>query len=169
MAPPTGSSGQASTREELSPVDGLVQLSFVIYGLLERRAAEHDLSMVQTRLLGVLRDRKPTMNELAKLLALDKSSITGLVDRAERRGLVMRIPSATDRRSVRVSLSDDGRSLIARASTGFEEEIAGMLDRLPPSDRDALAELVSRTLIAHARAHGVDLFAAIDTEPRSQR
>ena len=30
------------------------------------------------------------MNELARLLDLDKSSVTGLVDRAERRGLVAR-------------------------------------------------------------------------------
>ena len=42
-------------------------------GLLERRAAEHDLSLIQTRLPGVLRDRTPTMNELARFLGLDKS------------------------------------------------------------------------------------------------
>jgi hypothetical protein len=71
--------------------------------MLERRAAEHDLSIIQTRLLGVPRDRKPTMNELAWFLGLDKSSVTGLVDRAERRGLVARVPSTTDRRAVLVS------------------------------------------------------------------
>jgi len=72
----------------LSPVDGLAQLSFVIQGLLERQAVAHDLTMAQVRLLGVLRDRTPTMLELARLLGLDKSSTTGLVDRAARRGLV---------------------------------------------------------------------------------
>ena len=46
-------------------MDGLAQLSFLIQGTLERRAAEHDLSLAQVRLLGVLRDRTPTMNELA--------------------------------------------------------------------------------------------------------
>ncbi len=82
----------ADTRE-LSPVDGLAQLSFVVHRMLEHRAAEHDLSIIQTRLLGVLRDRKPTINELGKLLGLDKSSTSGLVERAERRGLVARSPS----------------------------------------------------------------------------
>src|SRR5580698_7627622 len=90
---------------ELNMVDGLAQLSFLIQGMLERRASEHELSMIQTRLLGVLRDRTPTMNELAKLLELDKSSVTGLVDRAERRGLVVRVPSTDDRRVVLVSLT----------------------------------------------------------------
>src|SRR6516162_3299625 len=108
----TRTGGASRARERLSPVDGMAQLSFVIQGMLERRAAEHDLSVIQTRLLGILRDRTPTMNELARFLRLDKSSVTGLVDRAERRGLVTRLPSATDRRAVQVSLTADGRTLV---------------------------------------------------------
>ena len=84
----TRTGGESAAGKQLSPVDGLAQLSFLIQGMLERRAAEHDLSIIQTRLLGVLRDRTPTMHELARFLGLDKSSATGLVDRAERRGLV---------------------------------------------------------------------------------
>src|ERR1700722_1847645 len=162
MSPRSGTAGepeQADSPPQLDPIDGLAQLSFVIMGALERRAAEHDLSLAATRLLGVLRDRKPTMNELAQLLALDKSSITGLVDRAERRGLVTRVPSPTDRRSVRVSLTDYGRSLISQASTGFQADISMLLAPLAPSDRDALASLISRVLVAHATHQGVDLFA----------
>jgi MarR family transcriptional regulator, lower aerobic nicotinate degradation pathway regulator len=143
----------------LGAVDELAQLSFLIYGTLERLVAECHLSIIQARLLGVLRDRRPTMNELAKLLALDKSSVTGLVDRAERRGLVMRTPSPTDRRSVLVSLTADGRSLVSQVSTRFETDVSVILDRLPPSDRDALSRLLSRLLIAHASEQGVDLLA----------
>jgi MarR family transcriptional regulator, lower aerobic nicotinate degradation pathway regulator len=155
----TSRSAPPTVPEQLSPVDGLAQLSFVIVGLLERRAAAHDLSIVQTRLLGVLRDRRPTMNELARLLGLDKSSVTGLVDRAERRGLVMRVPSTTDRRAVLVSLTDQGRALVSRASARFEADVLSMLDRLPPRDRATLARLVSRLLVAYAADQGIDLFA----------
>src|SRR5580693_7233213 len=112
----------AAAARQLNVIDGLAQLAFVVHGMLELRAAEHDLSITQARLLGVLRDRTPTMNELARLLGLDKSSTTGLVDRAERRGLVARVPSATDRRSVLVSLTDDGRSLVSQAAVGFEAD-----------------------------------------------
>ena len=104
--------GSAPSPAQLDPVDGLAQLSFVVSGLLERRAAERDLSLAANRLLGVLRDREPTMNELARLLQLDKSSVTGLVDRAERRGLVARVPSAADRRSVLVRLTPEGRQAV---------------------------------------------------------
>ncbi len=75
---------------ELNTVDALSQLTFLVQGMLERRAAAHGMSLVQLRLLGLLRDRTPAMAELAAHLELDKSSVTGLVDRAERRGLVER-------------------------------------------------------------------------------
>src|ERR1700733_11817508 len=87
---------------DLGLVDALAQLSFLIQATLTRIAAAHDLSFVQIRLLGALRDRHPGMNELAKLLGLDKSSITGLVDRAERRGLVRRTVNPRDRRAYEV-------------------------------------------------------------------
>jgi DNA-binding MarR family transcriptional regulator len=152
------SSPPGATDQQLSSVDGLAQLSFLTIGLLERRAGEHRISVIQTRLLGVLRDRTPTMHELAALLGVDKSSATGLVDRAQRRGLVTRVPSSADGRVVLVDLTEAGRALVAEVSTGFESEVETLLQRLPPPDRAELARLVSRLLVAHADAHGVDLF-----------
>lgn len=145
--------------QQLDPVDGLAQLSFTITGMLERRAAAHNLSLAATRLLGVLRDREPTMNELARLLDLDKSSATGLVDRAERRGLVARVPSPSDRRAVLVRLTDEGRILVSAAADLFAADVTAMLGQLPARDRATLSRLVSGLLVTHAAAHGTDLFA----------
>lgn len=142
--------------DELVSFDALAQASFLVQGTLERRAGEHGISLIQTRLLGILRDRKPTMNELAQLLGLDKSSISGLVDRAERRGLVRRLPSQIDRRSVRVSLTGEGRSLVQKVMTDFDQDIAAMVDPLDPDERATLTALLSRVLAAHAAAQGVD-------------
>jgi MarR family transcriptional regulator, lower aerobic nicotinate degradation pathway regulator len=107
----------------------------------------------------VLRDREPTMNELARLLGLEKSSVTGLVDRAERRGLVARVPSSTDGRAVLVTLTAEGRSLVSAVAGDFEDEVSTMLRHLPARDCKALSRLVSRLLVAHAAADDVDLFA----------
>jgi MarR family transcriptional regulator, lower aerobic nicotinate degradation pathway regulator len=158
----------AAVAGHISPVDGLAQLAFVVHGVLERRAADHDLSITQVRLLGVLRDRRPTMNQLGKLLGLDKSSITGLVDRAERRGLVTRIPSTEDRRTVLVGLTEHGRSLVARAATGFGADVSAILDLVPPADRDTLAGIVSRLLVAYAASQGVDLLDTLHTGARPE-
>jgi DNA-binding MarR family transcriptional regulator len=143
---------------QLSSVDGLAQLSFLTLGLLERRAGEHGISVTQTRLLGVLRDRTPPMHELATLLGLDKSSTTGLVDRAQRRGLVRRVTSSADRRVVLVELTDAGHGLVGEVSGGFAEDVASLLEQLSAPERSLLSRLVSRLLVAHAQTNGVDLF-----------
>src|ERR1700744_6612546 len=134
----------AAPAPEFDPVDGLAQLSFVIIGMLTRRATEYDLSIPATRLLGVLRDREPTMQQLARLLELDKSSVTGLVARAERRGLVARVPSPADKRAVLVRLTDDGRALVSASARGFATDVTAMLGHLGARDRAAFARLVSR-------------------------
>jgi MarR family transcriptional regulator, lower aerobic nicotinate degradation pathway regulator len=149
--------GSPSSGAQLSTVDALVQLSFLVQGTLERRAAARDMSLIQTRLLGVLRDRTPSMNQLARLLELDKSSVTGLVDRAERRGLVRRIPSTTDRRAVQVGLTDAGRSLVSEVAAAFSADVETILAHLPAADQVTLSELISRLLIAHAASLGLDL------------
>ncbi len=160
---PPRPTGSTATRE-LSLVDGLAQLSFLIHRMLERRAAEHDLSIIQTRLLGVLRDRRPTMNELGRLLALDKSSVSGLVDRAERRGLVTRVPSPADGRAVLVSLTDHGRSIVSAASSQFGADVLELLSPLSQSDRRTVSRLLGRLLVAHAAEQGIDLFPGADVD-----
>jgi MarR family transcriptional regulator, lower aerobic nicotinate degradation pathway regulator len=151
---------------ELNVVDGLVQLSFLIHGALERRAAEQELSIIQTRLLGVLRDRTPTMKELGRLLELDKSSISGLVDRAERRGLVNRIPSDADGRAVSVALTNSGRSLVSRVSAQFKQDVLSVLGYLPDKDRDLLSKAISRLLVLYTADRGIDLLDTSGYRPR---
>src|SRR3954452_9468264 len=89
-------------------MDGLVQVSFTVIALLSQAAAAHDLSLTQLRVLAILRDRQPKMAELASHLGLDRSSVSGLIDRAGGRGLVRREPSGDDGRAVRVSLTTEG-------------------------------------------------------------
>jgi MarR family transcriptional regulator, lower aerobic nicotinate degradation pathway regulator len=143
--------------DDLGLVDALAQLTFAVQGALARIAAAHGLSIVQTRLLGILRDRQPTMNELAGFLQLDKSSVTGLVDRAQERGLVRRVASTLDGRSVHVRITAAGRALLAREAATFDEEIAVLVSDLSPSERSRLSALASLVAIADAKRRGIDI------------
>ncbi|MFF0141298.1 MarR family winged helix-turn-helix transcriptional regulator [Streptomyces sp. NPDC005227] len=136
-----------SGADELSgTVDALVQLSFLVQGVLGRMASEHDLSLIQVRLLGILRDRRPGMLELARLLGLDKSSMTGLVSRAEKRGLVRRIPSPDDGRAVLVELTDAGRELTGRCTAEMDGEIATLTASLTGAERAQVTALAGKIL-----------------------
>jgi DNA-binding MarR family transcriptional regulator len=134
---------------DLGIVDALVQMSFLIQGALAKYAAANGLSLIQTRLLGVLRDREPTMQELSKLLNLDKSSVTGLVDRAEHRGLVRRIPAIDDRRTIRVSLAPSGRRLVGTVAAAFAADVKSATASLSDQEQGQLSMLATRVVYDH--------------------
>ena len=110
--------------------------------------------MTQLRLLGILRDREPLMLDLARHLGLGKSSVTGLIDRAERRGLVERSTAPHDGRAIHVRLTAAGRRLAEQNTAQAKEAVSRLLDGLPPRDRDRLAGLAA-TVVRQQR--GVDL------------
>lgn len=132
----------------LPVVDALVQLSFAIQGILGRAAAQHNLSTTQLRLLGILRDRQPGMLQLAQHLELDKSSVTGLIDRAERRSLVTREAAPDDGRGVRVSATPEAHRLAAEVTGQVAAEVGKLLTGLTQTEVNELAALATTVLAA---------------------
>ena len=137
--------------QALTLVDGLFQLSFLLHNTLARISSEHDLSIIQVRLLGILRDREPAMFELAQHLELEKSSLSGLVDRAEARGLVERIPSPDDRRAAHVRVTAQGRKLSRVIEQEVNVEVEQLVTVLSRSERDRFASVVSQVVTAAGR------------------
>ena len=127
-------------------MDSLVQASFTVIALLSRAAAEHELSLTQLRVLAILRDRKPTMAELAAYLGLERSSVSGLIDRAVRRGLVRRDTSNEDGRAIRVSLTPDGQRLASLLTEEIGDLIMPMTRSLSQADQTRLGILLSKML-----------------------
>ena len=143
---------------DLGLVDALAQLTFTVHATIGRIAATYDLSIVQARLLGILRDRQPTIKELAGFLQLDKTSVTGLVDRAQGRGLVRRTPSAADGRSVHVCITATGQKIVDEATAAIEAELGDLLEVLSPVQRSELSASASLVVAADARRRGIDIF-----------
>ncbi|WP_327634762.1 MarR family transcriptional regulator [Kribbella sp. NBC_00482] len=131
----------------MNTVDAVVQLSFRVQRILAAVGAEHDLSIIQIRLLGILRDRQPGMLELGNHLGLDKSSMTGLVSRAEKRGLVERMPSPHDGRGVLVALTPDGRRLAEVGEAQIARRVTELLKELNATQRKQFTQLA--TVLVH--------------------
>jgi DNA-binding MarR family transcriptional regulator len=127
-------------------LEDLVRTSFAVMAVLNRVAAENDLSLTQLRALAILRDREPTMAQLADYLGLERSSVSGLMDRAVRRGLARKTASREDARSVHVTLTAAGQ----RQSAEVAEKVAGLLapmtTRLSAAEQKRLAALLSGML-----------------------
>jgi DNA-binding MarR family transcriptional regulator len=152
-------SRQAGGPDDLGIVDGLVQLSALIQAVLAGVAGRLGLSVLQARLIGVLRDREPTMAELGRLLDLDKSSITGLIDRAVHRGLVRRVAVPEDGRSFRVVLTDEGLELAKALTVEVTSQIGALTADLSETNRHRLSLLASGIVNGNAARHGIDLSA----------
>jgi DNA-binding MarR family transcriptional regulator len=131
-------------------VDSLVQLTFTIHAVLTRVAAAHDVSVTQLRLLGILRDRTPAMTALAEHLGLDRSSVTGLVDRAAQRGLVARTTSPIDARVTTVGITPQGRRVIRQIGDTVSNEIESLVGHIPSRERDCVVRLAQSVLETHA-------------------
>jgi DNA-binding MarR family transcriptional regulator len=119
-------------------IDALAQTAFAVMAVLNKIGAEHDLSLTQLRVLGILRDRRLRITALADYLGLEKSTMTGLVDRAEKRGLLARAPSATDGRAVEVFITPQGEALAGPVYGRVVELLAPLIETLPPVERRQL-------------------------------
>lgn len=135
-------------------LDALVRSSFQVMGVLTRIGAENDLSLTQLRVLGILVDRRMRMNELAAYLGLDKSTMSGLIDRAEQRGLLARARNPDDRRVVDVFITPAGLELSARVSDQIRRALAPATDRLTALQQDQLIDLLELVVTPTAAASG---------------
>jgi DNA-binding MarR family transcriptional regulator len=95
----------------VAPTARLLDLSHALSTLATEIAEDHGLTLTQVRLLSALAPHPLRMTDLATLLGVRKTAITGLVDRAQHRGLLTRTPSPHDARAALISLTPQGRSL----------------------------------------------------------
>lgn len=81
-----------------------------------------------------------TTTRLAHTVFLSPSTVVGIVDRLEEKGLVSRTRNARDRRQVHICLTETGKLLTGSAPSPLQETLASGLKNLPA------LELVSITL-----------------------
>jgi DNA-binding MarR family transcriptional regulator len=129
----------------------LIRLCFVVQGVYGEASRRYGLTPQQTQLLGVLAGGPVGMAELGEALRLEKSSLSGLIDRAEARELVDRVRDASDRRTCQVSLTESGRDLAAQ----FRDYVSGELNALAVDLPDDTARQMIGTMWEIISAHDV--------------
>ncbi|MFJ9865944.1 MarR family winged helix-turn-helix transcriptional regulator [Streptomyces sp. NPDC101165] len=121
------------------------------YGDFTVAAASENLTASQGKTLNVLRRGPASMSVLATTLTCDASNMTGIIDRLEKRGLVRREPSPSDRRVKNVLLTAEGEQVIDVIRGKMNNTLAG-LNRLSEQEQDTLYALLERAFTAQAAA-----------------
>ena len=88
------------------------------------------------------------LTDLSERLLVRPPSVTTLVDRLERRGLVARQSVDGDLRARQVVLTDQGRQLVKKVLSGHSQQIATVLGGLTLAEQDQLLRLL-RSLSGH--------------------
>jgi DNA-binding MarR family transcriptional regulator len=131
-------------KNAIGPATGLVRLTFLVQSLYAEIGRGCDLTAAQAQMLCSLTDRSVGMAELSGLLGLERSSLTGLVDRAEQRGLVVRESDPHDRRAVKITLTPAGADAVYRFHDQLTSRLELLLEGLPATERDRFARTMSR-------------------------
>jgi DNA-binding MarR family transcriptional regulator len=141
---------QNSIKQAAPPGEGLIEAlvptAFVTMAVLNKIGAENDLSLTLIRVLGILWDRRPRMAELADYLGLERQTMSGLIARAEKKGLVARAPNAEDGRATDVFLTSEGTKLVKHLRSQGQQALAPLIARLSASDQQQLQSLLLRML-----------------------
>lgn len=136
---------QAPVSSDSRPeVDAIVETIIYLYTesrrLTKGMAREVGLTGPQLTVIKLLESFKDlSLSSLSERIRAQNSTVTGIIDRMEREGLVRRERSSTDRRVVHIRLSDKGARLAKQIQVEPMEIFRAALSSLSPSDlRDLL-------------------------------
>ena len=138
-------------------VDALLRASRALVAITARSlsAVNEDVTLPQFRSLVVLATAGPqTVSALADRLAVHASTMTRMCNRLVTRGLVVRAPSATDRREVVIALTTMGTSVVEDVMTARRRELDEVVRRI--GDDDRIAVVVALNKFAQAAGEGPD-------------
>ena len=128
----------------------LVQIGFLG---ARRFAARLEPIGLEPRQFGLLRSIEAvdgqSQQELAAAVGMHPSKIVAVVDELEQRGLVERRRSSDDRRANMVSLTVEGRRVLAQAREIANEHADDLLGSLDADERQQLTQLLHRIADAH--------------------
>lgn len=135
----------ASPPKSEHAVDAAIRLfgqAMAMFDPLRFRAwAELGLTTAQLRVLFLMRESPGvTAGELASRLSVTPPTISGIVDRLVRLGLVRREEDESDRRLVRNHLTDAGESACSRLERGAEIFTRRILVEMNHADLDAFIQ-----------------------------
>ena len=106
---------------------------------------EHRLTAPQLAILTELaRHREAPVGVLAKAAFIGAPTATGIIDRLEKQGLVVRVRSGVDRRQVFVALTEAGQRMLDRGPPPLSAQFRAQLGQLPESERRKLCDVLQQ-------------------------
>ncbi|GGX16792.1 MarR family winged helix-turn-helix transcriptional regulator [Streptomyces chryseus] len=126
----------------------LLRLTRRLHRIQRQQMEPIGITPAQSRLLRTvshydLHDRPPRMADLAQRLDVVPRAVTTLVDGLEASGRVRRVPDPTNRRVIRIELTDTGRATLRALRSARRDAAEDILAPLTAGQREVLGGLLS--------------------------
>jgi DNA-binding MarR family transcriptional regulator len=112
----------------------------------------HDLSRSEYELLAILRmnldedTHAIPVSEISSLLQITPAGVTHLINPLEEKGYIQRLTDRSDRRIVRVGLTDQGIETADAMLTIIQEQLLGLIHHLGAEDGETFMRLMGRAM-----------------------
>jgi DNA-binding MarR family transcriptional regulator len=125
-------------------VETIIYLTTEARRLARERSARHGITATQLSVIKMLHEIGDlSLSRLSAHIHAHNSTVTGIIDRMERDGLVRRARDPDDRRVFLIKLTERGRRLAREIDVAPWEALRGAILRLDPRDRARLLEILS--------------------------
>jgi len=105
----------------------------------------YNVSATQINCLLALHEDGPLpLSQIAKHVMVTSSTVTGVIDRLEKKDLVRRLRISQDRRVITVELTNTGKILAENAPPPIQQKIIDGLNQLSPSEINEIALTLKR-------------------------
>nr|WP_319569484.1 MarR family transcriptional regulator [uncultured Draconibacterium sp.] len=102
---------------------------------------EHGVSIPQVLCLNFLRESnnyQTTQGELRKFLSLNPSTVSGIINRLEKKGYLARLPKTGDKRVVNIALTSSGDQLLSAMPSLLHEQLSEKLLQLSDNELEVV-------------------------------
>jgi DNA-binding MarR family transcriptional regulator len=111
----------------------------------DKKCGPGDLTTSQVRALFKIEiEGETTAGDIAKTAELSPASVTAMLDHLEQDGIIERRRAAHDRRVVLVTLTEQGRELVAAKRDAWRARATQALDGIGDADLHAAADVMRR-------------------------
>ncbi|MFD8015206.1 MarR family winged helix-turn-helix transcriptional regulator [Streptomyces sp. NPDC058955] len=124
----------------------LLRLTRRLHRIQKRHLEPVGITPAQSRLLRVVAhygDTPPRMADLAARLEVVPRAVTSLVDGLEAAGRVRRVPDPSNRRVIRIELTDEGRATLRELRSARRAAAEDILAPLTVEQREVLGGLLT--------------------------
>ena len=147
--------------------DILARMVGLIAEVRRRQSAvtkQYGVTMLQHAAIHAVREQGPlNITGLAEQLRLNQSTVSSLVDRMERDGLMRRVQSSSDRRAVSLRLTEKAEQIAEGVEISPFDFFKNLLRPLSSAELSQLAKLLKKV-----EANMFESFEALDKQARSR-